>query len=257
MHAFLLVGCGAVGLAIGSFLNVVIHRVPKGESIVRPRSRCPSCGTEITPRDNVPVLSWLALRGKCRHCGEPISPRYPLVEFLTAALFVLTAARFGIRPELPAYLVFVAADVALAAIDLDTFTLPRKIVWPLFGTSVVLLAIAAVVDGDVDHARDAAVGSAIAFGVLFLVHVISPRGMGFGDVRLAAVLGLFLGWLELGAVAVGLFLSFLLASVVGVALIVAGRRGRKDRIPFGPFLLAGTYVAFFVAKPLLDGYLGR
>jgi leader peptidase (prepilin peptidase) / N-methyltransferase len=179
------------------------------------------------------------------------------VELLTGIVFGAVAAKFGQDAALPAFLVFVAALIALSFIDLDTFTLPRKIIYVAAGAGGLLLLIAALVDDDWQGLREGAVGAAIAFGVLFVIHFISPRGMGFGDVRLAGLIGLFLGWIELPAVAVGLFLAFLTASVVGIGLMVAGRRGRKDRVPFGPFLALGAFLAIFLATPILDLYLGR
>jgi len=249
--------CSLLGLLVGSFLNVVIHRVPAGESVVAPRSRCPQCGTELANRENIPVVSWLVLRGKCRTCGTPISKRYPIVEALTGALFGVIAARIGFEPELPAFLVLTAFLIALSGIDLDTFLLPKKLVWPAFFAGVVLLGGAALIEGDTRGIVESAAGSAIAFGVLFLIHFISPKGMGFGDVRLAAVLGLHLGYLELPLVGVGLFLSFLVASVVGIGLMLLKRRGRKDRVPFGPFLAAGTGLAIVFGEAILRVYLGR
>ena len=257
MVASLVSACFLFGLAVGSFLNVVIHRVPAGESIVKPRSKCPSCGTQISERDNIPVLSWLLLRGKCRHCSAAISARYPLVELLTALLFALVAWRLGLTWELPGFLVFTAGLIALSGIDLDTFLLPKKVFYPVLFASGGLLLIAGVVERDWQGLREAGIGSLLAFVVLGAIHFAYPKGMGFGDVRLVALLGLFLGWLELGAVAVGLFLGFTLGSVVGVGLMILGRRGRKDRIPFGPFLAAGAYLAIFLAEPILDLYLGR
>lgn len=246
--------CFLFGLAVGSFLNVVIYRVPAGESIVSPRSKCPQCQTQIAERDNIPVVSWLLLRGRCRSCGAAISGRYPAVELLTALLFAAVGYRFGADWALPAFLVFTAGLVALSMIDLDTFLLPKKVLYPVLFAGAALLAAAAVIERDWLGAREAALGSLGAFGFLLVIHLISPRGMGFGDVRLAALLGLFLGWLELGAVPVGIFLGFLLGSVVGVALMVWGKRGRKDRIPFGPFLAAGAMLAVFFASPILDLY---
>jgi leader peptidase (prepilin peptidase)/N-methyltransferase len=255
VFALLVVFCGVLGLLIGSFLNVVIHRVPAGESIVSPRSRCPNCGTELANRDNIPVVSWLVLRGKCRTCAHPISPRYPIVEGLTGLLFAAMAARFGLEPELAAYLVLTAFLIALAAIDLDTFLLPKKLVWPAFFSGVVLLGIASFVHEDGLSAREAAIGGAAAFAFLYLVRFVYPKGMGFGDVRLSPVLGMHLGWLLLGQVAIGLFLSFLLSAVVGVGLIATGVKTRKDRVPFGPFLAAGTLLAVFVGEAIQRWYV--
>jgi leader peptidase (prepilin peptidase)/N-methyltransferase len=257
VFALLVVFCGMLGLLIGSFLNVVIHRVPAGESIVKPRSRCPNCGTELANRDNIPVISWLVLRGKCRTCAHPISVRYPIVEGLTGLLFAAMAAKFGLEVELAAYLVLTAFLIALSAIDLDTFLLPKKLVWPAFGAGVVLLGAASILQHDAASFVEAVVGAAGAFGILFAIHFVSPKGLGFGDVRLAAVLGLHLGWLELPEVPLGLFLSFLVASIVGVGLIVTKRKGRKDRVPFGPFLATGTGLAVLAGESILRVYLGR
>ena len=255
MLAPLVVLCGVLGLMVGSFLNVVIHRVPKDESIVKPRSHCPNCDTELANRDNIPVVSWLVLRGKCRTCGHPISARYPIVEAITGATFAALALRFGWDEALPAYLVLAAFLIALSGIDLDTFLLPKKLVWPSFFAGVVLLGGASLLQSDSRSAVEAAIGSALAFGALFVVHFISPKGMGFGDVRLAAVLGLHLGWLKLGQVGVGMFLSFMLSAVVGVALIALGLKTRKDRVPFGPFLAAGTLLAVFVGDAIQRYYV--
>jgi leader peptidase (prepilin peptidase)/N-methyltransferase len=253
--ALLVVVCGVLGLMIGSFLNVVIHRVPAGESVVKPRSRCPNCGTELANRDNIPVISWLVLRGKCRTCAHPISPRYPIVEGLTGLLFAAMAAKFGFEPELPAFLVLTAFLIALSAIDLDTFLLPKKLVWPAFFSGVVLLGIASFVHGDMTSAVEAAIGGAAAFAFLYAVRFVYPKGMGFGDVRLSPVLGMHLGWLMLGQVAIGLFLSFALSAVVGVGLIAAGIKTRKDRVPFGPFLAAGTLLCVFVGEAIQRFYV--
>ncbi|MFP5377618.1 MAG: prepilin peptidase [Acidimicrobiia bacterium] len=254
MTALLVSACAVLGLVVGSFLNVVIARVPKKESVVHPRSRCPGCGAAIAPRDNVPVLSWLALRGRCRSCGERISARYPLVEITTAVLFALTALRLGVDPALPAFLVFVAALVAITPIDLELRIVPNRIVYPTLFVSVPLLLLAAAVDGDWASAREAAIGGVAAFAMFFVLWYVSPRGMGYGDVRLSGVIGMFLGWLGLWEVALGLFLAFLSASVIGVGLMAAGRKGRKDAIPFGPFLALGAVVAVLAGDPLLRWY---
>lgn len=254
MTAFLVLGCALLGLVVGSFLNVVIARVPRKESVVTPRSRCPGCATPIAPRDNVPVASWLLLRGRCRSCAEPISARYPLVELATAVLFALTAVRFGVDAALPAFLVFVAALIAITAIDLELYIVPNRVVYPTLFVSVPLLLLAAAVDGEWSPARDAAVGGAGAFAAFLLIHLASPRGMGFGDVRLSGVIGMFLGWLGLWHVALGLFLAFLLASVIGVGLIAVKLRTRKDHIPFGPFLALGAVLAVLAGEPLLRLY---
>ena len=251
-----LTAAGLFGLVVGSFLNVVIHRVPRQQSVVRPRSRCPGCGAEIGPRDNIPVLSWALLRGACRSCSAPISPRYPFIELSTGALFVLAALRFGPRPETVAFAMLFAALVAITAIDIELRVVPKKIVWPTFGAGILLLGFAAVVAGEPRRLLDMAGGSAGAFAVLFAIHLISPKGMGFGDVRLAALLGLFLGWLGPAHVALGLFAGFVAGGVSGIAALAAGR-SRKSALPFAPFLALGTVVAVLVGIPILDWYLRR
>src|SRR5436853_1187475 len=158
-----------VGLVVGSFLNVVVHRVPRGESIVTPRSRCPGCETQISPRDNIPVVSWLVLRGRCRHCRQPISARYPLLELGTAVLFGAVAARFGADAALPAYVVLAGGLIALAAIDLEHRTLPNRILYPVAGTVLVLFTVAAAVDDRWSQLFRAGAGAALAFVALFLI----------------------------------------------------------------------------------------
>lgn len=257
MTAFLVLVVGVLGLMVGSFLNVVVHRVPAGQSIVRPRSRCPQCGTEIRPRDNVPVLSWLLLRGRCRSCAAAISPRYPAVELLTGLLFAGATLRFVDElAVLPAFLALTTALVALSAVDLERFLLPNRILYPGWFLVAGLLVLAAVVDGDGTALRNAALGGAVAWGLFFVIHFVSPRGMGFGDVRLAGLVGTALGWLSLGHVFLGLFLGFLFSVLVSVPLLATRRRGRKDKIPFGPFLALGTMTAVYVGRPVLDWYLG-
>ncbi|MFL6100769.1 MAG: prepilin peptidase [Actinomycetales bacterium] len=247
--------CAVVGLAIGSFLNVVIWRVPRDESVVRPRSHCPSCGNPVRPYDDIPVVSWLVLRGRCRDCGQPISIRYPLVEAGTAVLFGVTAWHFGLSWELPAYLYLIAIGVALALIDIDVHRLPNAIVLPSYVVAPVLLTVASLGDGDWAALVRAAIGGAALYVLYFLLRLAYPSGMGFGDVKLAGVLGMYLGWLGWGPLAVGAFLGFLLGGVVGGALMAANRASRKSKIPFGPFMIAGAYVAVLVGAQISDLYL--
>jgi leader peptidase (prepilin peptidase)/N-methyltransferase len=253
--ALLLVFCGLLGLLVGSFLNVVIHRVPRGESVVRPRSRCPGCGSEIAPRDNIPVVSWLLLRGRCRGCGEPISARYPLVEALTAVVFVILAAEFGWSAELPAYLYLGAVGVALALIDLDTRRLPNSLTLPSYAVGGVLLGIAALVEGDPSAWLRGLGGMAALFAFYFLLAFLYPAGMGFGDVKLAGVLGLYLAYQSWGTLVVGGFLGFLLGALVGGGLMLARRAGRKSTIPFGPFMLVGALLGLLIGDPVWNRYL--
>src|SRR5665213_1938672 len=187
--------CALFGLAVGSFLNGVIYRVPRNESIVSPRSRCPSCGVAIKERDNIPVFSWLLLRGRCRNCRAPISPRYLFVELAGGALFAGVGARLGFNWDLPAFLVLLAGLLALACIDLEHLVLPKKVVYPTLVMVGGLLVLAAAVTGEWHNLLVAAICSISWFVVFFLMNFASPRVLGFGDVRLALVLGLGLGWL--------------------------------------------------------------
>jgi len=252
--AFVTVTCGLFGLVVGSFLNVVIYRVPRKESVVRPRSRCPGCGTQLAERDNIPVVSWVLLRGKCRTCGEPISARYPLVELLTGALFVAAALRFGLDWVLPAYLVFFASLVAITFIDLEHYIIPNRVLYPTLFIAMPLLVLAAAAQDQWGNLERALLGAVLAWAFFLILHLISPRGMGFGDVRLSFLLGLFLGWLDLRHVFLGVFLGFLLGSIVGLGLMAFRRRGRKDHIPFGPFLAVGAVIAVLFGSSILSWY---
>jgi leader peptidase (prepilin peptidase) / N-methyltransferase len=252
--ALLVAGCTLLGLLVGSFLNVVIARVPVKQSVVTPRSRCPGCGTQLAGRDNVPVLSWLVLRGRCRTCSMPISPQYPLVELLTAVLFGAMAAELGADWALPAFLVLVACLVAVSFIDLAHFLVPNKVLAVTLVLSGPLLVLAAAIDDRWGDLGRAVLGGLIAFAALLFLNLLNPRFMGMGDVKLAFVLGLHLGWISLGRVPVGLFLGFLLGAVGGILLIATGIRTRKDHIPFAPFLSAGALLAIFFGGTLLDWY---
>lgn len=256
VEPLVIVGCGILGLLIGSFLNVVIWRVPRGESIVSPPSACPQCHQEIRAYDNIPVVSWLVLRGKCRDCGNPISARYPLVEAGTGILFAVMGWVFGLSWELPAFLYFAAIGVALALIDLDTKRLPNVITLPSYIVGGVLLLLPAILDPAWDAYLRAWLGAVALFAVYFLIAFTYPKGMGFGDVKLAGVIGLYLGWLGWGPLVAGAFLGFLLGAVVGVALMALGGAGRKTALPFGPFMLAGAAIAVIWGQTLTDVYLG-
>jgi leader peptidase (prepilin peptidase)/N-methyltransferase len=256
MTALVVAYAAVVGLVVGSFLNVVVWRVPRGESVVRPRSRCPRCATPIAPRDNVPVLSWLLLRGRCRHCGEPISKRYPLVELLTGAVFGGLAARLGASWALPAFLYLGAVCVALALIDLDTKRLPNVLTLPSYAVGFVLLAAAALLDGEPGRIVRVLAGMAICYGFYFLLAFAYPAGMGFGDVKLAGVLGLYLGYLGWTEVAAGLFLGFLLGGAFGALALLLRRASRKTQVPYGPFMVLGAFVAIWAGHALGALYLG-
>lgn len=245
---------GFFGLLVGSFLNVVIHRVPLRQSVVSPRSACPGCETVLAERDNVPVLSWLLLKGRCRTCGMKISPRYPLVEVATAVLFGAAALRLGADWALPAFCLFFAALLAIALIDLEHFIVPNRIVFPMLAISLPLLLLAALLEGEWSPLVTAVIGALAASNGLLVVNLISPKGMGMGDVKLALLLGLFLGWLGLAHVALGLFLGFFFGAVGGILLIALGIKSRKDAVPFAPFLAAGAVVAVLAGNALLERY---
>lgn len=258
MTLLLAVLAALVGAAVGSFLNVVVHRVPAGVSVVRPPSACPACGCGIRSRDNVPVLGWLVLRGRCRDCAEPISARYPLVEAGTAVLFAAVTVGTllaGSPWVLPAHLYLAAIAVALALIDLEHHRLPDAIVLPSYAVSAVLLLLAAGGTGEWGALLRAGIAMAALYGLYFLLAVAKPGGMGFGDVKLAGVLGLHLGFAGWSAVVVGTFSAFLLGGVVGVALIAVERASRRTAIPFGPFMLAGAGIGLAVGEPLVAAYL--
>ena len=237
-----------VGAIFGSFLNVVAYRLPRGESLSRPRSRCPQCQTQIKAYDNVPVLSWLALRGRCRTCRTPISARYPLVEAVTGLLCALVVYDQGLDEDAILGVVLVLLLVPITLIDLDHRIIPNKLT--LLG-AVLAPAILALTQPDAipEHL----IAGAAAGGFFLLVVFAYPRGMGMGDVKLAAVLGLFLG----RDVVPALFLAFLVGTLVGAAIIArkGAAEGRKTAVPFGPFLAFGGVVALFAGDAMVDWYL--
>jgi leader peptidase (prepilin peptidase)/N-methyltransferase len=209
----------------------------------------------VRPRDNVPVLSWVALRGRCRECAAQISARYPLVEMGTAAVFVVLAVRIGLEPELPAFLYLGAIGVALALIDIDVKRLPNAIVLPSYLVGATLLGLAAAIESSYSDYLRAGLGMAALFSLYFLLAFLYPAGMGFGDVKLAGVLGMYLGWLGWAEVVSGAFLGFLFGGVVGAALMAVRKAGRKSQIPFGPYMLLGALVAILAGDALADLYL--
>lgn len=234
------------GACIGSFINVVAYRLPRGESLVRPRSRCPHCGTQIATRDNVPLLSWLWLRGRCRRCGAEISPRYPLVELTTAIAFAAVVLARGVHSGLALQLVFVAVLVCVSAIDLEHHIIPNRIVAP---AAVVAVALTAALEPG--ELVERLVAGAAAGGLLLLAVLAYPRGMGMGDVKLAALMGLCLG----RAVAPALLIGFASGTAVGLAILARwGSAARKQALPFAPFLAFGGFVGVLAGDQIVDWY---
>jgi leader peptidase (prepilin peptidase)/N-methyltransferase len=252
--AVLVVICAVLGLVIGSFLNVVIWRVPRGESVVSPPSHCPSCDREIAPRDNIPVISWLLLRGHCRHCGQTISPRYPAVELATAVLFAALAAHFKLHVVVIAFLYLAAVGIALAMIDIDVFRLPDVITLPSYPVALALLGLAAGFDHAPSSYERALIGMAALAAFYGLVWFVYPAGMGLGDVKLSGVLGLYLGYLGWGQLTVGAFAAFAVGAVVSVTIVAIRGGNRKTRVPFGPFMLIGTLIGIYAGHPIAHAY---
>ncbi|MCY7299357.1 MAG: prepilin peptidase [Ilumatobacteraceae bacterium] len=263
---------GSFGLLIGSFLNVLIFRVPAGRSIVSPPSTCGRCGRRIRAWDNIPVLSWLLLRGRCRDCQVRISVRYPLVELGTAMFFgvvawwvlaawVATGSTTGVGPTaavavmLVAFLSLAAVSVTLAMIDLDTHTLPNRIVLPAYPVAAILLTAAALLTRDPGRLLTSLIGAGALFAFYLLLAVAYPAGMGLGDVKLSGVLGLYLGWLGWAPLVVGAFSAFLLGGLFALALLITRRATRKSGIPFGPWMLAGAWLGIFYGEQIAIGYL--
>lgn len=237
------------GAMFGSFATVVAHRLPRGESWATGRSRCPGCGTQIEARDNVPIVSWLLLRGRCRHCGAAISPRYPITEFGLGILFAVTYLVLGHDDggELALGLVFCFLAVTITLTDLERRIIPNAIV--LFGA---LVAIAITAATALDTLDERLIAAAAGGGALFLIVLAYPRGMGMGDAKLAAMMGLYLG----RAVAPALLIGFAAGALVGLAMIArGGAQARKRAIPFGPFLALGGVVGLWVGDEIVDWYV--
>lgn len=263
--ATLVTAVALLGLLTGSFLNIVICRVPAGKSLLL-GSACPHCDSRIKLWQSIPVFGWLALRGRCGSCTAPISLRYPLVEVGTALAFAGVAVWWLVIPAawpvLAAYLFLMAVTVVLACIDLNTFKLPNVIVLPAICVMGALLAITAVLSGDYQSLIRALIGSAVLTGFYGLLWWVWPGGMGFGDVKLAALLGLALGWIGWGALAVGSFSAFMLGGIMSGLIMRAEKGGRKARFPFGPWMLLGAWGGIFTGEqltgwPVVLGLLGN
>ena len=247
-----MVYAGLVGLIVGSYLNVVVHRLPHQQSTVLPRSRCPKCGAAIRALDNLPVVSWLLLGGRCRDCRAPISVRYPLIELLTGGLFAGAVARFGVTASAAGAALFCAALVALAAIDIEHFLLPDRITLP--GLAVALAFQPLLAWGSISGALQ---GALLGAGLLLVMAGIwellrGVEGMGLGDVKMLAMIGAFLG---VHGVIVTLVFASLAGSVVGITLLARGSIELQGKLPFGFFLAAGAAVALFAGEPLARAYL--
>ena len=243
-----------LGLAVGSFLNVVIYRVPRQESIVSPGSHCPSCSTPIKGRHNVPVFSWLILRGRCHSCHDRISVRYPLVEAGTALLFAAITMRFGLSLQLPAYLYLAAIGVCLALIDVDVRRLPDSIVLPSYVVSLLLLLPAGAQGAGGTVAIRAVAGMGALLVLFFALAAAYPNGLTFGDVKLAGLVGLYLGWLSWSALFLTAVGSLLIAAVTGLTVVVTRNASRYIAIPLAPCLLGAGVLSVLVAAPLTSWY---
>jgi len=239
---------GAFGLILGSFLNVVAYRLPRGESLAAPASRCPGCDTPIKPYDNIPVLSWLLLRGRCRSCGTGIAWRYPLVELATALLMALTVIVVGTDADVWLGLAFVLLLVPVAVIDIDFRIIPNKLM-----IAGAIAAPAILVVTRPDAIPEHLIAAFAAGGFLLAAAIAYPSGMGMGDVKLAFVIGLFLG----REVGVAMLVALLAGSIVGIAIMArkGAAEGRKTAIPFGPFLAFGGIVGLLAGEPVIDWYL--
>lgn len=241
------------GSVFGSFLNVCIYRLPLKESIVSPGSHCPGCGHELRWFENVPLISYAALKGKCKNCGEPISWRYPLVEFLNAALWAFAGWRFGIEPVVFPALLFISTMIIIFFIDLEHYIIPNIVVLPIAVIGLVAMTAISLTTKDPDFPVwwVFPLSGLIATVVFFIIAVAVPRGMGMGDVKMVGMMGFFLG----RTAALGIFIGVLLGSLVGIGLMVAGKKGRKSRLPLGPFLAVGALVALFYGEAIMGPYL--
>lgn len=267
---------GILGLVIGSFLNVVVYRVPAGLSLMR-ESRCPHCDAPVRAWQNFPVVSWLVLRGRCASCAAPISVRYPLVELGTGLAFAaltwwmlgspastdlwLADARSdtvfaAVLVVLIACLYLAAISIALTLIDLDTHRLPNSIVLPSYLVAAVLFTTACLLGADWWALARAGIGMAALYGFYLVLRLVRPGGMGGGDVKLAGVLGAYLGWFGWGALIVGAFAAFLLGGLFGIALLLLRRAGRRTAIPFGPWMIVGAWVGIVAGEALGRWYVG-
>jgi leader peptidase (prepilin peptidase)/N-methyltransferase len=247
---------GLFGLIAGSFANVVIYRVPAGRSIVSPPSACPKCAAPVRPYDNIPVISWFLLGGRCRDCKAPISPRYPAVEALTGLLFFGAGWRFGVSWTGAAQAALAAGLVVLGLIDFDHMLLPRRVVYTTLTVLAAILVAGAASGSQWHRLWVAAICAVVPWALFFAINFVSPKALGFGDVRLALLIGFGLGWLGAGYAFLGFVFASVLGSIVGLGLIAAGKAGRRTPIPFGTFLAVGAVTAALAGAPLVNWYSG-
>ncbi|HEX9854764.1 MAG TPA: prepilin peptidase [Acidimicrobiia bacterium] len=245
------------GLAFGSFIHVVARRVPAKLSVVAPGSRCPLCEAPVRPRDNIPVLSYLILRGRCRDCGRPIGWRYPAAEIATAGLFAATVVVIGTRWVLPAFLWFAGVTMALMITDLDHKLIPNRILFPGTAIATALLVAGSLLDGEPGMLLTAIAGAVAFFAILLALALVARGGFGYGDVKLGFLLGMFLGYERFSFVLAALLIAFFAGGIVSLLLVVTRLRSRKDAIPFGPYLILATYVVLARGPQLIDWYLNR
>jgi leader peptidase (prepilin peptidase)/N-methyltransferase len=256
VDVLLAVGVTLLGLAVGGFLTTLVARVPGGEPLRRPGPSCRTCDAPIAMRDRVPVLSWLLLRGRCRNCGAAIPARYPLIEAATGLLFLLSYLWLGASWELPAALYLAALAITATAIDLEHHRLPDVLVLPSYPVMLALLVLATAGPGGLHDLGRAVLGGVAMFAGYLLLGLINPSGLGGGDIKLAGILGMVLGWVGWWTVAVGAFAGFLIGAVIGLLLLVLGRAGRKSHVPFGPAMFAGTYVGLLFGQDFGQWYWG-
>ncbi len=235
------------GLIVGSFLNVAIYRIPRGMSVCKPPSMCPECGARIAFYDNIPVISYLILKGRCRKCGARIPYTYPAVETVTAFMFLANYYYFGLTLQLLSGIVLVASLIAISVIDIQFKIIPNAITWPMAFVGLVLSII-----GDLSRWWFPLAFSAGAFVFMLIIHLIYPKGMGMGDVKLALMIGAFLT----SSVIPALFIGFLLGSIYGLTMIIAKKKKFKQTIPFGPFIALGSIIALFWGEYIINWYLG-
>ena len=250
------VGGVVIGLVIGSFINVVAHRVPSGMSIITPPSACPACGHRIRHRDNIPIAGWLILRGRCRDCSSSISIRYPLVEAATGGVFAAAAVLLGPVWVLPAFWWFSGVTITLVLTDVDFRRIPNRILYPGLVVGSILLGAGAFLDGDLPMFGRAILGGAGYFLLLLLVALVARGGFGFGDVKLAALLGQFSAYRAWESLFVGVFSAFVIGGLLSIGLLLSRRVGRKDAIAFGPSMTLGAYVGIAIGEPIAAWYLG-